>query len=59
MIGNVLQILASVHLIEYMKENHAAWLSAYLKDLEDPYNTLMRLCQRFAHRCVSAGVKMW
>lgn len=45
-----MQVLSSLHMISYMKAEHSDWLKVYLTGLTDPYNTLMRLCQRFAHR---------
>ncbi|KAH9151337.1 hypothetical protein AeRB84_006025, partial [Aphanomyces euteiches] len=46
-------VLTTAHMITWIKTHHGKWLDRYIamkKDDASGYNTLMRLCQRFAHR---------
>ncbi|RHZ08900.1 hypothetical protein DYB31_016671, partial [Aphanomyces astaci] len=43
-------ILTSMHMINFMKDYHKAWLDTYVVGKVDPYKSLLRLCQSFAAR---------
>ncbi|RHY38061.1 hypothetical protein DYB38_002975 [Aphanomyces astaci] len=43
-------ILTSMHMINFMKTYHKAWLDEYTAAKPDPYKSLLRLCQSFAKR---------
>ncbi|ETV66722.1 hypothetical protein H257_16823 [Aphanomyces astaci] len=43
-------ILTSMHMINFMKTYHKAWLDAYVDGKVDPYKSLLRLCHWFALR---------
>ncbi|RLO01201.1 hypothetical protein DYB28_007881, partial [Aphanomyces astaci] len=43
-------ILTSMHMINFMKVYHKAWLDTYVVGKVDPYKSLLRLCQSFAAR---------
>ncbi|RHY55266.1 hypothetical protein DYB30_008128 [Aphanomyces astaci] len=43
-------ILTSMHMINFMKVYHKAWLDTYVVGKVDPYKSLLRFCQSFAAR---------
>ncbi|RLO05108.1 hypothetical protein DYB28_005701 [Aphanomyces astaci] len=52
-------ILTSMHMINFMKAYHKAWLDTYVVGKVDPYKSLLRLCQTAVSSALIMSRRLW